>query len=137
MAMKEFDIRAFRKIMAKYLGDPDGSDRVFFEALDFAAEAHAGQWRRSGDPYILHPCSVARILAEEMEAFGWYWLANELPPRCETPLSMKFGCARNDKKQGIFPYCIYFSQCWPKLPGEGPFDESLLSGQLEGDDNAQ
>ena len=67
MAKKEFDIAGYKKVMAKYLGDPDGKAKVFFEALDFAASAHAGQWRKSGDSYILHPCNVARILAEEME----------------------------------------------------------------------
>jgi GTP pyrophosphokinase len=30
-------------------------------------EAHADQWRKSGDAYILHPCAVAKILAEEMD----------------------------------------------------------------------
>jgi guanosine-3',5'-bis(diphosphate) 3'-pyrophosphohydrolase len=67
MAKKEFDIAGYKELMAKFLGDPDGKARVFFEALDFAVKAHAGQWRKSGDSYILHPCNVARILAEEME----------------------------------------------------------------------
>jgi len=67
MTKKEFDIIGYKELMARFLDDPDGKDKVFFEALDFAAEAHSGQWRKSGDSYILHPCSVARILAEEME----------------------------------------------------------------------
>ena len=67
MAKKVFDIAGYKKVMTGYLGDPDGSARVFFEALDFAEKAHAGQRRKSGDPYILHPCNVARILAEELE----------------------------------------------------------------------
>jgi len=33
-------------------------------AYDFAARAHAGQTRRSGDPYVTHPLSVAGIIAE-------------------------------------------------------------------------
>ncbi|HYJ74656.1 MAG TPA: RelA/SpoT family protein [Kineosporiaceae bacterium] len=33
-------------------------------AFDVAAKAHAGQKRRSGDPYITHPVAVASILAE-------------------------------------------------------------------------
>ena len=67
MTKKEFDIAGYKKIMAGFLDNPEGKDKVFFKALDFAAQAHAGQWRKSGDAYILHPCSVARILAEEME----------------------------------------------------------------------
>lgn len=33
-------------------------------AYDFANEAHAGQVRRSGEPYILHPLAAACILAQ-------------------------------------------------------------------------
>ena len=33
-------------------------------ALAFAVEAHEGQLRRSGDPYITHPVAVARLVAE-------------------------------------------------------------------------
>ncbi|HSG67125.1 MAG TPA: HD domain-containing protein, partial [Bacteroidales bacterium] len=67
MTKKEFNIAGYKEVMANFLGDPEGKDKVFFEALDFAVQAHAGQWRKSGDYYILHPCNVARILAEEME----------------------------------------------------------------------
>ena len=67
MTKKEFNIASYKEVMANFLGDPEGKDKVFFEALDFAVQAHTGQWRKSGDSYILHPCNVARILAEEME----------------------------------------------------------------------
>lgn len=61
-----FDIDAYRHRMRELLGDsPDQS--VFWDALDFAIGAHFDQWRKSGDAYILHPCSVAKILAEEMD----------------------------------------------------------------------
>jgi guanosine-3',5'-bis(diphosphate) 3'-pyrophosphohydrolase len=33
-------------------------------AYAFAEKAHAGQFRRSGDPYVVHPLSVACIIAE-------------------------------------------------------------------------
>jgi GTP pyrophosphokinase len=35
-------------------------------AFEFAQKAHEGVKRKSGEPYILHPLSVARIVVEEM-----------------------------------------------------------------------
>ncbi|ROR34139.1 GTP pyrophosphokinase/guanosine-3',5'-bis(diphosphate) 3'-pyrophosphohydrolase [Inmirania thermothiophila] len=35
-----------------------------YRAYEFASRAHAGQRRMSGEPYILHPLEVARIVAE-------------------------------------------------------------------------
>ncbi|MBR7162563.1 MAG: HD domain-containing protein, partial [Clostridia bacterium] len=34
------------------------------KAYDFAAEAHKGQKRSSGEDYIIHPCAVVEILAD-------------------------------------------------------------------------
>ena len=36
-------------------------------AFEFAREAHRPQRRKSGEPYIIHPANVARIVAEELE----------------------------------------------------------------------
>lgn len=36
------------------------------EAFEFAAEAHKGVRRRSGEPYIMHPLAVARIATKEI-----------------------------------------------------------------------
>jgi GTP diphosphokinase / guanosine-3',5'-bis(diphosphate) 3'-diphosphatase len=38
--------------------------REVYRAYLFGAEAHQGQMRQSGEPYIYHPIAVARILAE-------------------------------------------------------------------------
>ncbi len=37
------------------------------DAFEFAREAHSGQKRKSGEPYIIHPVAVARIVAEELQ----------------------------------------------------------------------
>ncbi|WP_457574874.1 RelA/SpoT family protein [Desulfolithobacter sp.] len=66
MQYRKFDIEKYRQEMASFIGTgPETS--VFWEALDFACQAHENQWRRSGDPYIMHPCHVAKILAEELD----------------------------------------------------------------------
>lgn len=48
-------------IASEYL-EPDQVAQVR-EACHFATEAHAGIYRKSGEPYIFHPLAVARILA--------------------------------------------------------------------------
>ena len=66
MQYVKYDLDAYREAMRSFIGDGPET-KVFWDALDFAFEAHGSQWRRSGDPYIMHPCSVARILAEELD----------------------------------------------------------------------
>ncbi len=61
-----FDLELYRSQMRQLLGEAP-KDHVFWDALDFATDAHDDQWRRSGEAYIMHPCSVAKILAEEMD----------------------------------------------------------------------
>ena len=43
---------------------PDGDLALVEKAYQFANRAHAGQKRRSGEPYIIHPLSVADTLAD-------------------------------------------------------------------------
>ena len=43
---------------------PKADVRLIERAYETAARLHAGQSRRSGDPYITHPLAVATILAE-------------------------------------------------------------------------
>ena len=43
--------------------DPEADIDLLWRAYRAAAEAHAGQMRQTGDPYIVHPLAVAEILA--------------------------------------------------------------------------
>lgn len=52
--------------MSRYVDEKDEANRIFFDAFQFAYELHAGQRRKSGAPYISHPCAVAEILAREL-----------------------------------------------------------------------
>ncbi|MBF0243337.1 MAG: bifunctional (p)ppGpp synthetase/guanosine-3',5'-bis(diphosphate) 3'-pyrophosphohydrolase [Desulfamplus sp.] len=45
----------------------DGQPNLVLEALEFAFEHHAGQRRKSGEPYITHPIAVAEIVAGTLE----------------------------------------------------------------------
>jgi len=46
------------------IAHPKADLAVIERAFEVAAKAHAGQKRKSGDPYITHPVAVAAILAE-------------------------------------------------------------------------
>ncbi len=52
--------------LCSYLENYLASDQVreVYRAYLYSAEAHEGQKRKSGEPYIYHPVAVARILAE-------------------------------------------------------------------------
>lgn len=41
--------------------------KLIRRAFDFAYKAHDGQLRKTGDPYIIHPIAVARIVGEELQ----------------------------------------------------------------------
>ena len=53
-------IGALSKKLSDYL-DPKKVQQVN-KAYNFACEAHSGQYRSSGDPYVTHPIAVASIL---------------------------------------------------------------------------
>src|SRR5687768_8500808 len=63
------DLKDTEEILQYILGDArekyaEVDVELLRRAYEFAREAHAGQRRASGDPYIRHPVEVARILAE-------------------------------------------------------------------------
>jgi GTP diphosphokinase / guanosine-3',5'-bis(diphosphate) 3'-diphosphatase len=54
-----------QEICAQVRGYDAAADTGLIErSFAFAAERHAGQKRRSGDPYVVHPVGVAKIISE-------------------------------------------------------------------------
>jgi len=43
---------------------------IILRAFEVGAKAHEGQTRKTGEPYILHPVAVARILANMRMDYG-------------------------------------------------------------------
>ena len=58
---KEVALKEFMDYVHSYLGD-DECDQIM-KAFTLADKAHEGQFRASGEPYIMHPLAVAEILA--------------------------------------------------------------------------
>jgi guanosine-3',5'-bis(diphosphate) 3'-pyrophosphohydrolase len=56
------DVEVIVKEMLRHY--PDGDAELVRRAYAYAAEAHAGQKRVSGEPYITHPAAVAMLIAE-------------------------------------------------------------------------
>ncbi len=65
--------RSEKEILAYYfrfldMWNPPAEDRQIIEkAIDFARRLHQGVKRKSGEPYILHPLEVAKIVAKDLE----------------------------------------------------------------------
>ena len=58
---------AFHALLDIYLASKHRKKVEIIErAFNFARNAHRGVRRRSGEPYILHPIAVARIVCEEI-----------------------------------------------------------------------
>ena len=59
-------LRAFKGLLRASKQRTRSETKVIRKAFDIAVEAHKDMRRKSGEPYIYHPISVARICAEEM-----------------------------------------------------------------------
>lgn len=61
-------LRLYRELVRVYLSSPHRRRVERLEAaFRLALRAHAGMRRHNGDPYILHPLAVARIVAAELK----------------------------------------------------------------------
>ncbi len=59
-------LRAYRRLMKPLQALTRSERAVIRKAFEMARSAHASQRRKSGEPYILHPLEVARIVVSEM-----------------------------------------------------------------------
>jgi GTP pyrophosphokinase len=66
-AEKQEILRRYRGLLRAAVHSKDRtSRRKIRKAFDIALDAHKDMRRKSGEPYIYHPISVARVVAEEM-----------------------------------------------------------------------
>ena len=66
-AEKQEILRRYRGLLRAAIHSKDRTSRKKIrKAFDIALDAHKDMRRKSGEPYIYHPISVARVVAEEM-----------------------------------------------------------------------
>ncbi len=66
-AEKKEILRRYRGLLRAAVHSKSVSDRrAIRKAFDIALDAHKDMRRKSGEPYIYHPISVARVVAEEL-----------------------------------------------------------------------
>ncbi len=66
-AEEEMIEKAFQELITDYLGTKHRKHtEIITKAFNFANQAHKGIKRRSGEPYILHPIAVAKIVCNEI-----------------------------------------------------------------------
>src|SRR6187401_1912363 len=64
---KDLILKAYRALLRALKPSLGKGDKETIRlAFDMAMEAHKDMRRKSGEPYILHPLSVAQIVAEEI-----------------------------------------------------------------------
>jgi guanosine-3',5'-bis(diphosphate) 3'-pyrophosphohydrolase len=67
LADEELINRAFQKLLDSYLASRHRKKvDIITKAFNFAKQAHKGVRRLSGEPYIMHPIAVARIVCSEI-----------------------------------------------------------------------
>jgi hypothetical protein len=104
------------------LGEEPANSALVIHARELAREAHAGQIRRSGLPYITHPARVAELLSEDPIARAVAWLHDTLEKTYLTPSLLRRAgycpaivdtivLLTNDKQEPYESYLCRVAQC--------------------------
>ncbi len=81
------DFSVLEEKIRSYL--PAEKNNLVREAYDFAAKAHSGQMRKSGEPFLEHPLQTALILADlQLDASSLAAaLLHDIPEDCGVPIA--------------------------------------------------
>ena len=90
------------------------SSRKIKKAITFADNAHEGQYRKSGEPYLVHPINVGLILASlKMDADTIVaGLLHDVVEDCEIPLARvkkEFGKNVGNLVNGVTKFCLLYT----------------------------
>ena len=62
--MKTLEIKEAKELIDKIDYLPENEKEEVIETIDFIIEKHKNQYRKSGEPYYIHPIEAAKILAD-------------------------------------------------------------------------
>ncbi|WP_028950030.1 RelA/SpoT family protein [Sulfurihydrogenibium subterraneum] len=62
--MKTIEFKEAKELIDKINYLPDNEKEEVIETIDFIVEKHKDQYRKSGEPYYIHPIEAAKILAD-------------------------------------------------------------------------
>ncbi|HTH94433.1 MAG TPA: bifunctional (p)ppGpp synthetase/guanosine-3',5'-bis(diphosphate) 3'-pyrophosphohydrolase [Rhodocyclaceae bacterium] len=123
------DFENFKVRLATYL-KPEEVERIS-DAFIFSRDAHNGQFRSSGDPYISHPLAVAQSLADwhmDVQALCAALLHDVMEDTgvSKETLAERFGQATADLVDGVSKLEKVENQSWQEAQAEN-FRKMLLA----------
>ena len=121
---------AFQGMLSTYLASKHRKKvDIITRAFNFAKHAHKGIRRNSGEPYILHPIAVARIVSEEIGLGSTSICAALLHDVVEDTDWTFDGLRRRGVDESVIEAVDAVNLEWSVLDG----DTELMRGFSEGD----
>ena len=114
--------QAFQELLNDYLATKHRKRvEIITKAFNFANQAHKGIKRRSGEPYIMHPIAVAKIVCNEIGLGSTSICAALLHDVVE---DTEWTC-EDLKKEGFPDEIIEAVRCVTKLSDEEDYEEYI------------